>query len=129
MAAFWVETRALFCLLWSSLHVLFGPALYKIIFLSCKDSYFLFFIFWSDICVLIYFISKISICDYFRISEHAYKNLPVEEKENMFNRYYNELYEKYYGTGHYIFFILLFLYLLSAIFCLISVLLVLAISL
>ena len=30
-----------------------------------------------------YFISKISIWDYFRISEHAYKNLPVEEKESI----------------------------------------------
>ena len=39
-----------------------------------------------------YFISKISIWDYFRISEHAYKNLPVEEKESMFNRYCNEFY-------------------------------------
>ena len=30
-----------------------------------------------------YFISKISIWDYFCISEHTYKNLPVEEKESI----------------------------------------------
>ena len=76
-----------------------------------------------------YFISKISIWDNFRISEHAYKNLPVEEKERMLNRYYNELHEKYYGAGNFVFFILLFLCLLFAIFCLISALLVLAITL
>ena len=76
-----------------------------------------------------YFILKIPIWNYFRISEHAYKILPVEEKESMLNRYFNKLYEKYYGTGNFVFFILLFLGLLSAIFCLISILFVLAISL
>ena len=78
---------------------------------------------------LICFISKISVLGYFCIAEHAYTNLPLEEQENMLNICYNELYEKYYGTGNFVFFILLFLCLLSPIFCLIPVLLVLAIIL
>ena len=54
-AVFGVELRALSCLLWSGFHALFGPAFYKIVVQSCKDSYFLlFFIFWLDTCVLIY---------------------------------------------------------------------------
>ena len=74
-----------------------------------------------------YFISKI--WNYFPISKHAYENLPVEKKESMHNRYYNELYDKYYGTGNFVFFILLFLCLLFAIFCLISILLLIVIVL
>ena len=49
------------------------------------------------------FISKISIWDYFRISQNGYKNFPVEQKESMVNRYCNELYQKYYGTGNFVF--------------------------
>ena len=41
----------------------------------------------------------------------------------MLDKYYNELSEKYYGTVNFVFFIFLFLCLLSTIFCLISVLL------
>ena len=44
-----------------------------------------------------YFISKISIWDYFDISESTYKSYSVEKKSRLLNKCYSELYEKYYG--------------------------------
>ena len=44
-----------------------------------------------------YVISKISIWDYFNISKSIYKALCVNEKSRLLNKYYSELYEKYYG--------------------------------
>ena len=43
-----------------------------------------------------YFISKISIWDYFDISESTYKSYSVEKKSRLLNKCYSELYEKYY---------------------------------
>ena len=43
-----------------------------------------------------YFISKVSIWDYFSLKEQAYKYSLVEKKTNVLNRYYRELYQKYY---------------------------------
>ena len=43
-----------------------------------------------------YFISKVSIWDYFSLTEQAYKYSLVEKKTNVLNRYYRELYQKYY---------------------------------
>lgn len=42
-------------------------------------------------------ISEISIWDYFNISKSTYKALCVDEKSCLLNKYYSELYEKYYG--------------------------------
>ena len=42
-------------------------------------------------------ISEISIWDYFNISKSTYKAICVDEKSCLLNKYYSELYEKYYG--------------------------------
>ena len=44
-----------------------------------------------------YFISKVSIWDYFGIPEISYKSSSAEGKTNMLNRYYREPYQKNYG--------------------------------
>ena len=49
------------------------------------------------------FNSKVSIWDHFSISENSYKSFSVEERKSMLNRYYSELYQKYYGPGNFIF--------------------------
>ena len=46
-----------------------------------------------------FFICNVSICDHFGITENAYKSSMSDEKKNMLNRYYSELYRKYYGAG------------------------------
>ena len=69
-----------------------------------------------------YFISKVSVRDYFSISEQAYKSSSVDEKTSMLNRYYRELYQKYYGSGNFYLFVIMSGCLLSAIFCLVLVL-------
>ena len=43
-----------------------------------------------------YYISNDSIWDHFSIIEQAYKSSSVEEKTSLLNRYYKELYQKYY---------------------------------
>ena len=48
---------------------------------------------------LTFFICKVSIYDHFGITENAYKSSMSDEKNNMLNRYYSELYRKYYGAG------------------------------
>ena len=47
-----------------------------------------------------FFISKVTIWDCFSISEQSYKSSSVEKKTSLFNIYYRELYEKYYGAGN-----------------------------
>ena len=65
-----------------------------------------------------YFISKVSIWDYFSLTEQAYKYSLVEKKTNVLNRYYTEFYQKYYESGYFYLFFILSGCLLSAIFCL-----------
>ena len=40
-----------------------------------------------------FFISKVTIWDYFLLSEQIYKSSSVEEKTSLLNKYYRELYE------------------------------------
>ena len=49
------------------------------------------------------FISKVTIWEYFSISEQGYKYSSVEEKTSLLNKYYRELYEEYYGAGKWCF--------------------------
>ena len=56
---------------------------------------------------LSFFTSKISIQDFFNVSECTYRAYLVDEKTRMFTKYYSDLYEKYYGTGNFIFLSLL----------------------
>ena len=72
-----------------------------------------------------YFISKVSIWDYSGIPEISDKSSSVEEKTSMFNRYYRELYQKYCGSGNQFYLFVISDCLLSAIFCLILVLILL----
>ena len=51
-----------------------------------------------------FFISKVTIWDYFSLSEQIYKSSSVEEKTSLLNKYYRELYEKYYGVCNFVFF-------------------------
>ena len=51
----------------------------------------------------------------------------VDKKSSMFNRYYRELYQKYYGSGNQFYLFVISGCLLSAIFCLILVLILLLI--
>ena len=74
-----------------------------------------------------YFISKVSIWDYFGIPEKSYKSSSVEEKTSMLNKYYRELYQKHYGSVNQFYLFVIFGCLLSAIFCLILVLILLLI--
>ena len=53
-----------------------------------------------------FFISKIPIWDHFSLTEHAYRSSSVGEKTTLLNRYYRELYQKYYGLGNLFLFIL-----------------------
>ena len=48
-----------------------------------------------------YFISKISIWDYFNSSESTYKSYSVEKKYHLLDKYYSELYEQYFGSGNF----------------------------
>ena len=65
-----------------------------------------------------YFISKVSIWDYFSLTEQDYKYSLVKEKANFLNRYYRELYQKHYEPRNFYLFFILSGCLLSAIFCL-----------
>ena len=65
-----------------------------------------------------FFISKIPIWDHFSLTEHAYKSSSVGEKTSFLNRYYRELYQKYYGLGNLFLFILSVCLLLFLSFCL-----------
>ena len=51
-----------------------------------------------------FFISKVTIWDYFSLSEQIYKPSSVEEKTSLLNKYYREFYEKYYGVCNFGFF-------------------------
>ena len=51
-----------------------------------------------------FFISKVTIWDYFSLSEQIYKSSSIEEKTSLLNKYYRELYEKYYGVCNFVFF-------------------------
>ena len=51
-----------------------------------------------------FFISKVTIWDYFSLSVQIYKSSSVEEKTSLLNKYYRELYEKYYGVCNFVFF-------------------------
>ena len=53
-----------------------------------------------------FFISKVTIWDYFSLSEQIYKSSSVEEKTSLLNKYYRELYEKYYGVCNFVFFLI-----------------------
>ena len=64
-----------------------------------------------------FLISKISIWDYFNVSESTYKAYPVDEESRLLTKYHSELYKKYYGSGNF-YFLFLFCRLLCAIFCL-----------
>ena len=74
-----------------------------------------------------YFISKVSICDYLGTPENSYKSSSVDEKTSVLNRYYRELYQKYYGSCNQFYLFVISGCLLSAIFCLILVLILLLI--
>ena len=74
-----------------------------------------------------YFISKVSIWDYFGIPENSYKSSSVDEQTSMLNGYYRELYQKYYWSGNQFYLFVISGCLLSAIFCLIFVLILLLI--
>ena len=71
------------------------------------------------------FTSKVSIWDHSSITEQAYKSSGVEEKTSLLNRYYRELYRKYYWSGNFYLFVILCDCLLSAIFRLVLVLILL----
>ena len=63
-----------------------------------------------------FFASKISIWEFFNVSESTYRAYSFDEKTRLPTKYYSELYENYYGAGNYFFF--LFCLLLLTIFCL-----------
>lgn len=44
-----------------------------------------------------FFVSKVSIWDYFSMIEPSYKSLSVEEKRSLPNKYYSELDDRYFG--------------------------------
>lgn len=48
-----------------------------------------------------FFISKVTIWDYFSLSEQIYKSSSVEKKTSLLNKYYHELYEKCYGVCYF----------------------------
>lgn len=72
------------------------------------------------------FTSKVSIWDHSSITEQAYKFSGAEGKKSLLNRYYRELYRKYYWSGNFYLFVILCDCLLSAI-CLVLVLILLLI--
>ena len=45
-----------------------------------------------------FFISKVPIWKHFGITKNSYLSSAVDEKKIMLNKYYSELYKKYYGT-------------------------------
>ena len=46
-----------------------------------------------------FLISKVPLWKHFGITKNSYLSSAVDEKKIMLNKYYFELYKKYYGTG------------------------------
>ena len=57
---------------------------------------------------LIFFISKVPIWEHFGIRKISHLSSTVDEKKILLNKYYSELYTKYYGTGKNLIFFCLF---------------------
>ena len=57
---------------------------------------------------LIFFISKVPIWEHFGITKISHLSSTVDEKKILLNKYYSELYTKYYGTGKNLIFCCLF---------------------